>query len=213
MSGNAQGFQSSPGISRHYASFSTRSATFSGASISQSPLVCLIDSRLAEQFFPGQDPIGQEIAMFKGWARIIRVVRVRSRRTSLEDRPRPAVYYSFAQIPFFPWAAVLVRSTGPAESIIRATVHQTNASVPVYSVRSLERLGTTLALRRAMIVLLSTLGAISLLLAVVGLYGVTAQVVSERTRRDRYSHGARRTSGADPLAIDAAGVALPDCSA
>src|SRR6185369_8301823 len=96
---------------------------------------------------------------------------------------RPAVYYSFAQIPFFPWAAILVRSTAPAESIIRAAMHQTNASVPVYDVRTLdERLGATLALRRAMIVLLSTLGAISLLLAVVGLYGVTAQVVAEQTR-------------------------------
>ena len=119
--------------------------------------------------------------MFRGWARVVGVVAA-IRRTSLEGDSRPAVYYSFAQIPFFPWAAVLVRSNVRQNRSFGPAVHQTNPSVPVYDVRSLEeRLGATLEIRRAMIILLSTFGAISLLLAIVGLYGVTAQVVSERT--------------------------------
>jgi len=197
VSGSAEGFQITPAYFQTLRIPFLRGRNLEASDTATSPLVCLIDSRLAEQFFPGQDPLGQEIAMFKGWARIVGVVGA-IRRTSLEGDSRPAVYYSFAQIPFFPWAAVLVRSTGPAESIIRAAVHQTNASVPVYDVRSLEeRLGATLAVRRAMIVLLSTLGAISLLLAVVGLYGVTAQVVSERTREI----GIRMALGARPAQI------------
>ena len=197
MSGNAEGFQITPGYFQTLRIPFLRGRNLEASDTATSPLVCLIDSRLAQQFFPGQDPIGQEIAMFKGWARIVGVVGA-IRRTSLEGNSHPAVYYSFAQIPFFPSAAVLVRATGPAESIIRAAVHQTNASVPVYDVRSLEeRLGATLAVRRAMIVLLSTLGAISLLLAVVGLYGVTAQVVSERTREI----GIRVALGARPAQI------------
>jgi predicted permease len=196
-SGNAEGFQITPAYFQTLRIPFLRGRNLEASDTATSPLVCLIDSKLAEQFFPGQDPIGQEIAMFKGWARIVGVVGA-IRRTSLEGDSRPAVYYSFAQIPFFPWAAVLVRSTAPAESIIRAAVHQTNASVPVYDVQSLEeRLGATLALRRAMIVLLSTLGGISLLLAVVGLYGVTAQVVSERTREI----GIRMALGARPAQI------------
>jgi putative ABC transport system permease protein len=135
--------------------------------------------------------------MFKGWAQIVGVVAA-IRRTSLEGDSRLAIYYSFAQIPFLPSAAVLVRSKSSAESIIRATVHQTNPSVPVYDVRSLEeRLGATLGIRRAMVTLLSTFGAISLLLAIVGLYGVTAQVVSERTREI----GLRMALGARPAQI------------
>src|SRR5207249_587009 len=95
-----------------------------------SPLVCLIDSTLAEESFPGQDPIGQEIAMFKGWARIVGVVGA-IRGSTLEEGSRKTVYYSIDQIPFFPYAAVVVRSTGPAHALIRAAVRQANPAVPV----------------------------------------------------------------------------------
>ena len=71
-----------------------------------SPLVCLIDARLAERFFPNEDPLGQEIAMYRGWARIVGVVGA-IRDTTLEDNSRPAVYYSLAQVPFFPQAAIV----------------------------------------------------------------------------------------------------------
>src|SRR6185436_17599118 len=105
------------------------------------------------------------------------------RGTTLEDGSRPSAYYSFKQVPYFPTAAVLVRSNGSAESIIRAAVRRTNPSIPVYDFKSLEdRLGETLGIRRAMVMLLSTFGAITLLLAILGVYGVIAQVVSERTR-------------------------------
>ena len=197
MLGNAEGFQITPGYFQTLRIPFLRGRNLAASDTEASPLVCVIDSRLAQQVFPGQDPIGQEIAMFRGWARIVGVVAA-IRRTSLEGESRPAVYYSFTQIPFFPSAAVLVRSTSSAESTIRATVHQTNPSVPVHDVRSLEdRLGATLGIRRAMIVLLSTFGAISLLLAIVGLYGVTAQVVSERTREI----GIRMALGARPTQI------------
>jgi predicted permease len=197
MLGNADGFQITPGYFQTLRIPLLRGRNLAASDTESSPLVCVIDSRLAQQFFPGQDPIGEEIAMFKGWARIVGVVAA-IRRTSLESDSRPAVYYSFAQIPFFPWAAVLVRSKSSAEATIRTTVHHTNPSVPVYDVRSLgERLDATLGIRRAMVTLLSTFGAISLLLAIVGLYGVTAQVVSERT----HEIGVRMALGARPTQI------------
>jgi putative ABC transport system permease protein len=160
-----------------------------------SPLVCVIDANFAEQFFPGQDPIGQEIAMFKGWARIVGVVGA-TRAASLEEaHPAATIYYSLHQIPFFPTAAVLVRSSGSADALIRAAVRQANPTVPVYDVKSLnERLTETLGVRRAVVLLLSSFGVISLLLAIVGVYGVMAQVVAERTREIavRIALGARR---------------------
>lgn len=194
---HGEGFQITPDYFPTLRIPLVRGRNLAASDTASSPLVCLIDSKFAGQFFAGQDPIGEEIAMFKGWARIVGVVAA-IRGTTLEDGSRPSVYYSIAQIPLFPRAAVLVRSKSPAEAIIRAAVHQTNPSVPVYDVKSLdERLGETLGIRRAMVMLLSNFGAISLLLAIVGVYGVVAQVVSERTREI----GIRIALGAHPAQI------------
>jgi ABC-type lipoprotein release transport system permease subunit len=93
------------------------------------------------------------------------------------------VYYSLNQIPFFPDAGVIVRSSGPANALIRAAVRETNPAVPIYDFKRLnERLGDTLGLRRSVVALLTTFGAISLLLAILGAYSAIAQIVSERTR-------------------------------
>jgi predicted permease len=146
-----------------------------------SPLVCLIDARLAERFFANEDPVGQEIAMYRGWARIAGVVGS-IRNTTLEDNSRPAVYYSLAQVSFFPQAAIVARSSAPAGAMLREAVRRAHASVPLFDMRSMEeRIGESLGIRRVMVALLSVFGGITLLLAAVGLYGVIAQVVAERT--------------------------------
>jgi len=159
-----------------------------------SPLVCLIDSRLAERFFPKQDPIGQEIAMYKGWARVVGVVGT-IRGTTLEEGSRPVVYYSLAQVPYFPQAGIVVRSTMAAGSQIRDAIRRSNGTVPIYDVRSMEdRIGESLGIRRVLALLLAVFGGVTLVLATVGLYGVVAQVVANRTNEI----GIRMALGARP---------------
>jgi putative ABC transport system permease protein len=135
----------------------------------KAPTVCVIDRKLADRFFPNQDPLGHEIAMYKGWARIVGVAAA-VRADGLEEETRPVVYYSLPQIPFFKSAAALVRSEGPAASIIREAVRRTNPAVPVYDVLTMEeRIGEKLGIRRVLAGLLAIFGGISLLLATIGI--------------------------------------------
>jgi putative ABC transport system permease protein len=160
----------------------------------KAPTVCVIDRKLADRFFPNQDPIGHEIAMYKGWGRIVGVVAT-VRADGLEEETRPVVYYPLPQIPYFKSAAAMVRSEVPAGSLIREAVRRTNPAVPVYDVQTMEeRIGEKLGMRRVLAELLAVFGGISLLLATIGIYGVIAQVVAERTQEI----GIRMALGARP---------------
>jgi predicted permease len=195
MLGQAQGVQITPDYFRTVRVPLVRGRGLEASDTPTSPFVCVIDATLAKRFFPGQDPIGQEVAMFNGWARVVGVVGA-VRGAALEEEARPTIYYSFEQVSFLPYAAILVRGTGSAAGLIQAAVHQAAASVPVYDVKSLgERLDDTLGLRRALVLLLSAFGITSLLLAITGIYSVIAQVVSERTHEIgiRIALGARRS--------------------
>jgi putative ABC transport system permease protein len=146
------------------------------------PLVCVIDRKLADRFFPHQDPIGQEIGMYAGWARIVGVV-ANIRGSTLESESRPVVYYSIHQIPYFDQAGVVVRSDAPGPPLIRNAVKRASGSAPVFDVRTMdERIAESLGVRRILAQLITVFGAICLLLAAVGLAGVASQMVSERAK-------------------------------
>lgn len=163
-------------------------------SAASAPLVCVIDAKLAQRFFPDQDPVGQSIAMYAGWAQIVGIAGA-IRGTTLEEGSRPVVYYPLAKVPYFPSAAVIARSALPAENAIRGAVRMTNASVAVFDIRTMEeRITESLGIRRMVVLLLSLFGSISLMLAAIGLYGVIAQVVGERTQEI----GIRVALGAEP---------------
>jgi predicted permease len=176
-----------------------RGRAFDGSDTARSPVVCIIDSKLAERFFPNQDPIGHEIAMYRGWARIVGVAGA-IRGTTLEEGSRPVVYYPLVQVPFFPQAAVIARSPGSAAGLIREAVRRTNGSVPLYDIRSMEdRIAESIGVRRVLALLVCVFAAICLLLAAIGLHGVVAQVAGERTSEI----GLRMALGARPGQIQA----------
>jgi len=177
-----------------------RGRNLSETDTATSPTVCLIDLNLAEKFFPNQDPVGQQIGMYKGWAEIVGVVG-NTRPDGLEEVIRPVVYYPLAQIPFFPQRAAVVRSGAPAGNLLRDAVRRTNQSVPVFDVRTMEqRIGESLGIRRVLALLLAIFGGIGMLLATLGIYGVIAQLVAERTQEV----GIRMALGARPGQILAA---------
>jgi predicted permease len=148
---------------------------------SGSPLVCLIDAKTADRFFQNEDPLGQYIAMYGGWARIVGVVAT-VRATSLEDDSRPIVYYSASQIPYFPWMGILVRSRVPGASAIRDAVRRANPRAPVYDIKTMDqRIAESLGIRSIISWLLAAFGLVGILLSAIGVHGIVAQLVSERT--------------------------------
>ena len=159
--------------------------------------VCVIDTKLAERFFPNQNPLGQRIAMYRGWAEIVGVVPT-IRSASLEQDSRPVVYYAIAQVPLFPQAAIILRTQSPATALIREAVRDTNAATPIFDIRSMEdRIRESQGIRRLLAGLVSVFAAICLVLAGIGLNGVVSQIVGERVPEI----GVRMALGAAPRQV------------
>jgi ABC-type lipoprotein release transport system permease subunit len=108
------------------------------------------------------------------------------------------VYYSLAQSPFFDQAVALVKSPAHSGALIRQAVARTNGSVPVFDIQTLrQRMDETLGIRRVVASLVTVFAVICIVLVTIGLHGVVAQVVGERTPEI----GVRMALGAKPAQI------------
>jgi predicted permease len=161
--------------------------------------VMVISEALARAAFSDQDPIGKRIACcepgpdgkgpdFKTVVGVAGDVRSRG----LGEAPSPEFYLPAAQVPMEAWGwiqrnmYVVVRtSIEPAalNNPLRAALSPVVPGVPLFDTRSMEqRVGASIATARFNTLLLTILGAIGLVLAAVGIYGVIAYFVSRRTQ-------------------------------
>jgi predicted permease len=154
--------------------------------------VVVVNRELARQAWPGKNPIGQRLWYYDdAWLEVVGVVGD-LRQGKLTDDVRPEIYVPLAQAPDFTWKAddvsmaLAVRTAGDPAALagaLRKAVASADPAVPVYSVATLEEIRSSLfALTRLNTILLAALGAIGLVLAAVGIYGVIAWFVSQRTQ-------------------------------
>ncbi len=161
--------------------------------------VVVVNDTLAATFLAGREAIGQRIMLFGDWHRVVGVARSK-RHAGLRSQPRPELYAALAQSPpdvvSQSGAGVVLRVDGRTDEVlpfVRSTLAALQPEAALEGVERLdERIWESTAQPRFYATIMGVFAGLSIVTALVGLFGVLSYVVERR----RVEFGVRRALGA-----------------
>jgi len=167
------------------------------------PQVTIVNQRFAERYWPGQSVIGKRVNIRGATPRTVEIVGVAadSRYFFIVEPPLEFMYFPHAQSPVSRRSLILATSDSASALAepLRAMVRSMDPQMPVLGLRTMENYyaSRVIHISRLIVGTVGGLGAIGVLLAVIGLYGLVAYSVTRRTREI----GIRIAVGAAPASV------------